>query len=241
MAASFKEHFIKKINDLLPREGEVNILELGSGTSSAVADFLKENKRIKYFGIEPSQEAYAEAQRKIGHLSNVKLENSLAYETPQDSFFDISFSLSVLEHVKHLDRFINMSVKAVRVGGYVVHCYDLGHALYPSSYKERFQVFLGNISPFILPEHKFVRYLDPEEVKREMEKVGAEVFDITYHQMPSHKAFLKRLESKSDEEDILCTEIIDWEYKVSPFLKDLDKSVREKLFPTICVWGKRVK
>ncbi len=240
MTISFKEHFIKKFNDLLPREGEVHILELGSGTSSAVVDFLKENKRVKYFGIEPSRAAYAEAQRKIGHLSNAKLENRLAYDAPQDSFFDISFSLSVLEHVKHLDKFIEASVKAVKPGGYIIHRYDLGHALHPLSYKERFQVFLGNVFPFVLPEHKFVRYLDPEEVKRKMEDAGAEVFDITYHQMPNHKAFLKYFESKGGEEDMLCTEIIDWEYKVSPLLKNFDKSVREKLFPAICVWGKRI-
>lgn len=241
MTTSFKEHFIKKFNYLLPKEGEVHILELGSGTSSAVASFLKENKRIKYFGIEPSRTAYTEAQKKIGHLLNAELENGLAYDAPQDSFFDISFSLSVLEHVKHLDRFIKASVKATKPGGYIIHRYDLGHALYPSSLKERFQVFLGNVFPFILSEHKFVRYLDPEEVKREMERAGAEVFDITYHQMPSHKAFLKHIKSENEEENILCTEIIDWEYKVSPLLKSLDKSVREKLFPAICVWGKRIK
>lgn len=241
MEVSFKEHFIKKFKALLPKDGEVNILELGSGTSKAIANFLKENNRIKYLGIEPSHDAYEDAREEIGDLPNSKLENHLAYETIKDSFFDLSFSLSVLEHVKHLDKFIEASVRSVKLGGYIIHRYDLGHALHPSSLKERFQVFLGNKFPSVLPEHKFVRYLDPEEVKREMERAGAEVFDITYHQMPNHKAFLKHLRPENSEAEKLCTEIIDWEYEISPFLKDMNKSIREKLFPAICVWGKRIK
>lgn len=241
MRLSFKENVVKKISELLSLNDGGRMLELGSGNSSAVKKLLEENKRIEYVGIEPSEKAYKEAIKEIGHLSNAKLKKDFGYQILDESNFDVSFSLSVLEHVKHLDKFIKTSVKAVKIGGYIVHSYDLGHSLHPSSLKERFQVFLGNVFPFILSEHKFVRYLDPEEVKREMESSGAEVFDITYHQMPNHKLFLKSLKSESEEADKLCAEIIDWEYKVSPLLNNLNKSVREKLFPTICVWGKRIK
>lgn len=241
MEVSFKEHFVKKIGELLPKEGTVRVFELGSGTSQAVASFLKENKHIQYLGVEPNSDSYEKAKKEIGDLPNVKLENNLTYKAPEESVFDLSFSLSVLEHVKHLDRFIEASVKATKLGGYIIHRYDLGHALHPSSMKERFQVFLGNRFPFVLPEHKFVRYLDPEEVKKEMERAGAEVFDITYHQMQNHKALLKHLKQENQETEKLCTEIIDWEYEISPFLKDINKSIREKLFPAICVWGKRIK
>jgi len=241
MSASFKENLVERMGRLLPKEGAVRVFELGSGTSKAVAPFLRENKRVQYLGLEPSEKALKEAKKEIGDLPNAKLEKGLAYQTIGESNFDLSFSLSVLEHVKHLPEFIYTSVKAVKLGGYVVHLYDLGHSLHPSSMKERFQVFLGNKFPFVLPEHKFVRYLDPEEVKKEMEKAGAEVFDITYHQMPNHKALLKRLKPENEEAERLCEEIIDWEYKISPWLKNMEKPAREKLFLSICVWGKRIK
>lgn len=43
--------------------------------------------------------------------------------------FDLTVSLSVLEHVKYLDPFLRASVAATRPGGTVVHGYDLGHSL----------------------------------------------------------------------------------------------------------------
>jgi hypothetical protein len=54
--------------------------------------------------------------------------------------FDLVISLSVVEHVKRLDRFLAVSVQAAREGGRVGHRYHLGHALSPSSLGERLRV-----------------------------------------------------------------------------------------------------
>jgi hypothetical protein len=61
--------------------------------------------------------------------------------------FDLTVSLSVLEHVKYLDPFLRASVAATRPGGTVVHRYDLGHSLYPATKYERLLVVVSRRMP----------------------------------------------------------------------------------------------
>ena len=233
----FKEVFVEHLETLIPKNN-ARILEVGSGRSVAIVDLLKRRPDISYTGIEPYKKDYEYAQKAIGHLPNVRLVNSLAYDVGEAASYDLCFSLSVLEHVKQLEVFLAESVKAVRSDGYIVHRYDLGHSLYPSSLKERFQVFLGNYLPSLLPEHKFVRHLDPDLVAALLTKHGAQVQQVTFHQMPEHKHLGKHLKD-TPENRSLMSELAEWEFKISPSLSDLPKPLREKLFPAIAVWAQK--
>ncbi len=73
--------------------------------------------------------------------------NDLAY-APEGirGQFDLVVSLSVLEHVKDLARFIQFASSPLAPRGRFIHLYGLGHALYPSSLKERIQVAICNNS-----------------------------------------------------------------------------------------------
>lgn len=235
----FKEKLIAKIIDSIKGNPSINILELGSGTSTAIAPLVKKNNNINYHGIEPNIKSHKTAVSNIGWLKNVKLTNSLAYDLGGSATYDLCFSLSVLEHVKDLQNFLTQSTKLVKSGGLVVHSYDLGHSLHSGSLKESFQVFLGNYLPWSLSESKYVRYVDIKKVIDHLEKNGVDVYRITYHQMPDHKSLLKSLKSIDKQCMKLTSDIVEWEFEISPFLNELDRTLRERLFPTICIWGRK--
>ncbi len=234
-----KEFFLSKLEGAHDFGGGIiSILDLGSGESRSVIPLLKRYPQTRYVGIEPSETAAAIARILLAPFPNARVYTQLAYEPlPDEAPFDIVLSLSVLEHVKQLDRFLANSIAMAKGGGRIIHRYDLGHSLHPSSIKERFQVFLGNHFPKLLPEHKFVRYVNPDEVVRSIEKAGAHVDAVTYHQMPNHKQFLKDFVPTSDEAETLATRLSEWEFDISPHLSGMQKAQRELLFPAISVWA----
>ena len=192
-------------------------------------------------GIEPDAAEAQRAAKLLEEYENVKILNRLAYDAVEGcGEFDLCVSLSVLEHVKQLERFLANSIRHIKRGGLLVHRYDLGHALYPSSLKERFHVFLGNTFPALLPESKFVRYVAEEEVKVILEKCGAKIEKVTYHQMPNHKLFLKTFRGETEKKKELAKELLDWEYRISKFLIEMPSETRENLFPSITIWARRV-
>jgi SAM-dependent methyltransferase len=236
----FKHIYVQKIIEAIGNSTP-RIIELGCGRAEPIAPFVQARPSITYRGIEPYGPSYSAAVKNIGALPNVQLDNTFGYEIGADGSYDACFSLSTLEHVKQLERFLKQSIDAVKPGGLIVHHYDLGHALYPSSLKEKFQVWLGNTFPALLPEHKFVCYLDPQTVVALLEKNGAKVDTITYHQMPNHKKVLKNIDEKDPAASELGRQIVEWEFAFSPFTSSIPQKTREMLFPGIMVWAHKVK
>lgn len=239
--AMFKEIFLEHVLELFPQEkrSKLRLLEMGAGTSDAIVPTLKKYPGISYTAVEPSP-THEKAKQTLKEFKNVTLIQSPAYELPfEEGSFDLVFSLSVLEHVKQLERFLAESVRVTKGGGYVIHRYDLGHALTPSNTKERFQVFLGNNTPQVLPEHKFVCYVDPDDVAKSMEAKGVEIINTTYHQMPEHKDVTRYIQPTTKEKEKLLRDMIEWEFELSEHAEDIPKDKREKLFPAIALWGKK--
>lgn len=236
----FKEIFIEKILELADGNDKLRILDLGSGTSEAIVPALKKYPNLEYCGIEPNPRSAETARENLKPFKNARIIESLAYSLPSEEKFDVCISISACEHIKSLDKFLQLSVDSVKKGGLIVHSYDLGHALFPSSLKEKFQIFLGNKFPFILPESKFVSYIDEEKFCSTLKSLGAEIFKITRHQMPDHKSFLKALSSNSSEEKELIREMVEWEFKASNFSNNLGKKIRERLFPAIRIWARKI-
>lgn len=234
-----KHYFIQKSGEDF--DEYTKIIDLGSGQSKNFLHLLERYPDLYYVGVEPDASEALAAKVALKDYKYARVYNQQAYElTPEGGEFDICFSLSVLEHVKQLERFLITSIQSVKKGGKIVHRYDLGHALYPSSLKEQFQVFLGNNYPNILPEHKFVRYLDEQEVISLLEKNGAKVTNISYHQMPSHKSFEKYFKADTPEKVQLVEQMHEWEYKASAYIGDMDKKQRQLLFPSILIEAERL-
>lgn len=208
-------------------------------TASYVPQPLKQFPTIEYVGVEPMPASYTSAEKNLAGVPNTKLHFQLGYDQVPDEkeeTFDLVFSLSALEYIKQLDRFIALAAKYVKKGGLMVHRYDLGHALQPHSLKERLHVLVGNTFPSILPERQFVRYLGVPEVKALYEQNGVTPTEVTYHQMPNHKHFEKFFKNS---ESIAVDELFVWEMKHQGCFKEIPEEEREQLFPVVAVWGQR--
>lgn len=235
----FKQFFIEKIESIVGINNSAKILEFGCGQARNLVPLLKKYPNLAYTGIEPNSNEAKIAKDVLNEFQNVKISNEFANEINlNENSYDVCFSLSVLEHVKRLDEFLSNSIKAVKPGGNIIHLYDLGHALYPKTIKEKIHVWLGNVLPFILPAKKFVRYVDLDEVCAIMKKHGTDIVGVTYHQMPNHKEFIKLVDDNEDK-NALIREILEWEFKVSERTQDVLREKKEKLFPTVCIWARK--
>lgn len=238
MSIDSKAYFLKLLAEQGIIKSDSRILELGCGQARAIVPILEKYPDIEYLGIEPDPKSAKIAADSLKNFPRATVLNKLAYElAKEENYFDICFSLSVLEHVKQLEKFLANSVRSVKPGGRIIHRYDLGHALYPSSLKEKFQVFLGNNFGKILPENKFVCYIEENRVCEILKRNGAEIIKTTYHQMPNHKSFLKIFKADSEEKRRLAEEIIKWEYDASEYLHDFGTLQKEKLFPAVAIWS----
>jgi len=235
-----KTFFIEKV---IEESGVENprLLELGCGTARYMPSVLEKYPNITYVGLEPYKPSFKKAVENVGDMEQATLYNQLGYgdiEGVKPESFDVVMSVSALEHVKGLGRFIEMSGKYLKPGGLMVHRYDLGHALNPSSLKERLQVFLGNVFPWVLPEDKFVRYVSEGEVEGYFNENQCIPYRYTYHQMPNHK---KLARFAHDDPEFLGAiyELSEWEWKHAGLIRRINTKERERLFPSVAIWGKK--
>lgn len=236
-----KTRFVEKLIEESGLE-KVRILELACGTARYMPELLSSNTHIEsYVGVEPLEASYKKAVASIGNHPKVTLVNQRGYDSILNiapASFDIVFSVSALEHVKHLSRFVALGAHYLKPQGIMVHRYDLGHALYPGSLKERLQCFLGAQVPWIVPEDKFVRYVSLAHVERAYREVACEPYKVTYHQMPNHKAFNK-CSQDVPELNGAGDALLEWEWQHASLFSLLALPMREKLFPAVSVWGRK--
>ena len=235
----FITHVVKEAVNRADGSRPPRIMDLGCGTAGYVPQLMETVPNFEYVGVEPILASFKQAEKNLAEVPNAKVHYQLGYDSvpdEADGSFDLVFSLSVLEHIKQLDRFIALSSKYARKGGVVMHRYDLGHALHPHSLKERLHVFLGNNFPNILPERQFVRYVGVPEVESLYEANSVRPTHVTYHQMPDHKHIEKYFVSTETD---LVEELFNWEMKYQDDFKKLPVQEREKLFPAVAVWAEK--
>ena len=231
-----KQFFASELLNNLEARGNVpvRILEMGCGTAEIAEIVLKKFPNVEYVGIEPYPPSFQKAKERLKDCSNGLVIEGFGYgEVKHPKLgqpFDIVFSLSVLEHVKQLQKFLDVSVAHARQGGEVIHLYDLGHALYPSNIKEWIQTRLcSSVFLPLIPQHKVARYLSTKQVETMLQKSGCEIKKITFHNMLSFVALLK-----SRMEEGLMDEMVKFELAHNQDIIDL--KAREKAFPSICFW-----
>lgn len=240
---TLKEQFISYVvGEVVRRTGRARaprIMDLGCGTARYVPQLLKQFPDIEYVGVEPIPDSFAAAKKNLSGLPKVKLHLQLGYNQvngEDENTFDLVFSLSALEHIKQLDKFIALAAKYVKTGGLMVHRYDLGHALHAHSLKERIHVMLGNTVPKLLPERQFVRYVGVPEIKALYKQFGVTPSEVTYHQMPDHKRFEKFYKNSNAT---AVDDLFAWEMKHQKSFVEIPEVEREKLFPAVAVWGEK--
>lgn len=240
MLAKPSKHYIKQVlAGWIGREPGLKVLELGSGRSGVFADILRQFPDLDYTGIEPDPKSVQAARQALAGFKQARVLAGLAYPGQQADLagrFDVVLSLSVLEHIKNLDSFLDLSTDCLRPGGRLIHLYDLGHSLYPSNFKERIQVWLSDHYSSLLPENKIAAYVDSAHVRSCLEKKGVKVEKTTYHNLRGHVQALKALPDSPAALEAL-EDIIQLEAELSGLIED--RRVCEKLFPAVCVWAKK--
>jgi SAM-dependent methyltransferase len=222
----------------------IRVLELGCGTAVYVPAMIEKYSHLEYVGIEPITSSFEKATEILSQVPRTKISSQLGYDSIEgleDASFDVVISFSVLEHVKQLEKFMKLSARYVKQGGTMVHRYDLGHALHPTTLKEKLHVWLGNTIPAVLPERTFVRYVPMTEVVEHYKTLlNTDPHKYTYHQMPNHKSLVKALDASKLSNDALNA-VYGWEFAYSTDFAKLDLPIREILFPTVAVWGKMLR
>jgi SAM-dependent methyltransferase len=232
----FKTAFLDAL--LQPFMGRpVRLLDLGSGTSKDFPDLLRRYPNVAYTGVEPNEASRATAARLLDGIPQVMLDGAWGESVAARyrGTFDITLSLSVLEHVKYLDDFLRTSVATTAPGGLVVHRYDLGHALYPVSWYERALVSASRAVPWVVPASVFTTYPDLTHITRTLAACGLYDLSVRYGQMYGLKQAMNQV-ARTDA--ALAMRIVQLDRELAEMLAPR-QSAREKarLFPTVTVRG----
>ena len=209
---------------------------MGCGTAKDWPSVLRSRPWVTYIGVEPNSKSRSAASELL-HGLPAKLLAGWGEAINAGASFDLTISLSVLEHVKYLDPFLRASVTATRPGGTVVHRYDLGHSLYPASNYERLLVVISRRMPWIVPASRFTSHLDPSRVARILGGLGLSRVEISYAQMYSLKQAMNRL-SRIENGRELVERVLALDADVGSALR-LVVTDREMthLFPSVVVRG----
>jgi SAM-dependent methyltransferase len=234
----FKAAFL---DELLAGLGDrdLQVLDLGSGTSKDFVEVLRHFPRVRYTGVEYREASLARARELLRSHPAVTLQSGFgeAIQAGYEDHFDLTLSLSVLEHVKHLDSFLHSSVRVTRRGGWVVHRYDLGHALHSGPY-ERTKVFLCKNAGWAMPARHFTTHPDLRRVTRVLEAAGLEIRSVTHAQLPDLKQMINRLDWTAEGSADLATAVIDVDRRLARHMETrCEPAMMERLFPAITVAG----
>ena len=215
----------------------VRLLDLGSGTSKDFPELLRQYPNVAYTGVEPNAAARATAAQLLSGIPHVALEGlwgeSLAAH--YHDTFDITVSLSVLEHVKYLDGFLATSVAVTKPGGMIVHRYDLGHALYPVSVYERVLVIASRTVPWIVPAFLFTSHPDIMRITRTLTRCGVRDVSVEYRQMYGLKQAMNHV---ARLDPALAARIVQLDTELAEMLAPrLGAREIARLFPSVVVRG----
>jgi cyclopropane fatty-acyl-phospholipid synthase-like methyltransferase len=227
---------------LAPLAGRpVRLLDLGSGTSKDFVDVLRKYPNVSYTGVEFRAASQERARQLLAGIPGVTLLSGFGEEVERtfEGRFDLTLSLSVLEHVKRLDAFLRTSAQVTASGGLVAHRYDLGHSLHSTRY-EALKVAVFRRFGRVMPARHFTTHPDLGQVTRTLEDAGVEVVEVGYSQMPSLKQAMNRFDWASPGANRLAGEMIGLEQRLyAEIAPRLDTAQREWLFPAVTVVGRR--
>jgi SAM-dependent methyltransferase len=226
------------LNTILGEFGSqpLRVLDLGCGTAKDWPSILRAHPSVTWTGVEPDTRSRETARKLLdgfpatviaGWGEGVNLEGG----------FDLTLSLSVLEHVKYLESFLRASVAATRSGGVIVHRYDLGHALYPASLYERALVTVSRRVPWLVPASRFTTHLEPAKVVSALVACGVSDVRVTHGQMYSLKQAMNYV-SRIDGGEDLAGRLIALDAEVATTLEPiLAEAQIAHLFPSVVVRG----
>jgi SAM-dependent methyltransferase len=107
----------KGLIDLVDQFGSKNVLEIGSANYSTLNEVGKNFPRVRFTGIEPSDEG-----RSPSTVTNVEPHNITLEDFQASTRFDLVFSNQVIEHFRNPISFLSACERLITLNGTIIVC-----------------------------------------------------------------------------------------------------------------------
>jgi 2-polyprenyl-3-methyl-5-hydroxy-6-metoxy-1,4-benzoquinol methylase len=105
--------------------------------------------------------------------------------------YDVVTALSSLEHVVHIDKFLDTVFAVLKPGGIAYLNYDDGH--FTSHHvKERIMVPVSQVLAFFGIEGSYMKRVRDRDVVRMVHERGGRILDVRKHNLAAMKGFTKK-------------------------------------------------
>jgi len=165
------KNWIRKL-DLKPGK---KILEVGCGRG-VFLDRLAGEYGGDFFGIDLAREAIKEAKRESLYKLDLRVSDACSLPFP-DSYFDVVFSLDVLEHIRNQKKAVSEMIRVLKKPGGKLLIYTINSRQFLTW---NWCLDKLGIDVFRRSNHNPRFFVNPEWLKKEIEKGGVEVLEISY-------------------------------------------------------------
>jgi ubiquinone/menaquinone biosynthesis C-methylase UbiE len=171
--------------------GPFVVCDLACGSGSMWRDFLLDYPAIRYVGSDTDAEAVAKAKKEFADVPNASFEVADAQKPRTDNLsYDVVTTLSALEHVVRIDKFLDTLFAILKPGGKAYLNYDNGH-FHSKDLKERVMVPVSQALAKIGMEGPYMKEVRDSDVVRLIQERGARVLQVRKHILAGMKGFTK--------------------------------------------------
>ena len=184
-------------------QGPFSVCDLACGSGSSWHDVLKAYPSIQYLGSDTDVEAVEKAKKIFADVPNARFEIADGQRARQDlASYDVVTTLSSLEHVVRIDKFLDTIFSVLKPGGIAYLNYDNGH-FHSHDLKERLMVPVSQILAKFGIEGPYMKEVDDAYVVRLVKERGAEVLQVRRHLFHGMKGLMKGYRDGSIPSDAL--------------------------------------
>ena len=132
---------------LLTGKEKINVLDVGCGSGVIAFELLKQGKKIKYLGIDNSQENIISAKKILKHYNNDDLKFNCG-DAVNENFqkanekLDMVLLIDVLEHIINPQKMLQKIVENMKDGGLFI--VSVPTPLYPIVFGRAFHIKVGH-------------------------------------------------------------------------------------------------
>lgn len=129
------------------------------------------------------------------------------------------------------------SIQVTKIGGKIVHRYDLGHSFGGSLY-EKMKVRISQRMPYLIPKEHFTFAPDQAAIISLLQATHVRIDDIQYAQIPNLKGMMNRIRWEEAEAIQVSQRMIDFERYLARYMQRIVSTGKmERYFPAITIIG----
>ena len=178
--------------------GPVRVCDLACGSGSSWHDFLLRFPQVMYVGSDTDREAIEQARRAFADVPTATFSVADAQRAAQEKdSYDVVTAFSALEHVVHLEPFVQHALTILKPDGIAYLNYDNGH-FHSHDPKERLMVPVSQLLARFGIEGPYMKEVDDEELCGFIRKQGGQVLQVRKHHFSTLKGFMKKYRTREE-------------------------------------------